>query len=107
MGHGKLKKFAENETFRCLLQPSAEEVLVRGGASVPVSGSHPALVLRPHPIRGNWNRQMFAAEQPIVSVVHVLVQEMFHAIMVYLLDTQQETSKEEKGLNQQMAKLHL
>ena len=27
MGHGKLKKFAENETFRCLLQPSAEEVL--------------------------------------------------------------------------------
>ena len=66
MGHGKLKKFAENETFRCLLQPSAEEVLVRGGASVPVSGSHPALVLRPQPIRGNWNRQMFAAEQPIV-----------------------------------------
>ena len=28
MGHGKLKKFAENETFRCLLQPSAASVLV-------------------------------------------------------------------------------
>ena len=27
MGHDKLRKFAENETFRCLLQPSAAEVL--------------------------------------------------------------------------------
>ena len=66
MGHGKLKKFAENATFKCLLQPSAEEVLVRDGSSVPASGSHPALVLRDHPIRGNWNHQMFAAPQPIV-----------------------------------------
>ena len=29
MGHGKLKKFAENETFRCLLQPDASAVLAK------------------------------------------------------------------------------
>ena len=31
MGHGKLKKFSENATFRCLLQPASEEVLDRAG----------------------------------------------------------------------------
>ena len=56
MGHGKLRKFAENETFRCLLQPDASSVLVGGSRE---------LVLRDHPIKGNW-RSMFAAEQPIV-----------------------------------------
>ena len=30
MGHGKLKKFLENETFRCLLQPHTEEVVDLG-----------------------------------------------------------------------------
>ena len=57
MGHGKLKKFAENETFRCLLQPSATDVLAGGGRE---------LVLRDHPIKGKWNAQMFAKAQPIV-----------------------------------------
>jgi len=57
MGHGKLRKFAENETFRCLLQPDASSVLVKGGR---------ALVLRDHPIKGRWNTDMFAKEQPIV-----------------------------------------
>ncbi|MCR5019308.1 MAG: tRNA (guanosine(46)-N7)-methyltransferase TrmB, partial [Bacteroidales bacterium] len=56
MGHGKLRKFAENETFRCLLQPDASSVLVGGTRE---------LVLRDHPIKGNW-RSMFASEQPIV-----------------------------------------
>ena len=56
MGHGKLRKFAENETFRCLLQPEASSVLVGGTRE---------LVLRDHPIKGNW-RSMFASEQPIV-----------------------------------------
>ena len=30
MGHDKLRKFAENETFPCLLQPSADELLRDG-----------------------------------------------------------------------------
>ena len=59
MGHGKLKKFAENETFRCLLQPDASSVLAKPEGSRE-------LILRDHPIKGNWNREMFAKEQPIV-----------------------------------------
>lgn len=43
MGKGKLAKFAENETFNCLLQPDADSVL-RGD----------------DPIKGRWNREMFA-----------------------------------------------
>ena len=43
MGHDKLRKFAENETFACLLQPSAEEVLADGFDN-----------LRDHPIKGHW-----------------------------------------------------
>ena len=59
MGHGKLKKFAENETFRCLLQPDASSVLAKPEGSRE-------LVLRDHPIKGNWNRDMFEKPQPIV-----------------------------------------
>ena len=59
MGHGKLKKFAENETFRCLLQPDAASVLAKPEGSKE-------LVLRDHAIKGNWNRDMFAKPQPIV-----------------------------------------
>ena len=59
MGHGKLKKFAENETFRCLLQPDAASVLAKPEGSRE-------LVLRDHAIKGNWNRDMFAKPQPIV-----------------------------------------
>lgn len=55
MGHKKLKKFAENETFKCLLQPSAQEILADGFLS-----------LRDHEIKGNWNRDMFAKDQPII-----------------------------------------
>ena len=44
MGHDKLRKFAENETFSCLLQPSAEELLADG-----------YFHLRDHSIKGNWN----------------------------------------------------
>ena len=57
MGHGKLKKFAENETFRCLLQPAASDVLVKGSRE---------LVLNDHPIKGNWGREMFGNSNPIV-----------------------------------------
>ena len=59
MGHGKLKKFAENETFRCLLQPDASSVLAKPEGSRE-------LVLRDHAIKGNWNRDLFAKAQPIV-----------------------------------------
>ena len=59
MGHGKLKKFAENETFRCLLQPDASSVLAKPEGSRE-------LVLRDHAIKGNWTRDMFEKPQPIV-----------------------------------------
>lgn len=59
MGHDKLGKFAENETFSCLLQPEASSVLDK------VEGSN-SLILREHPIKGHWNERMFATAQPIV-----------------------------------------
>ena len=55
MGHDKLRKFAENETFKCLLQPSAAEALADGFFN-----------LRDHEIKGNWNERMFDAPRPIV-----------------------------------------
>lgn len=59
MGHGKLKKFAENERFRCLLQPDASAVLDR------TDGSR-ELKLRPHPVRGRWGADVFGNDRPIV-----------------------------------------
>ena len=55
MGHDKLRKFAENETFSCLLQPSAQEVLSRGFFD-----------LQDHAVKGHWNDRMFARPAPIV-----------------------------------------
>lgn len=55
MGHGKLRKFAENETFKCLLQPSSQELLADGYFS-----------LRDHEIKGHWNEKMFDKPRPIV-----------------------------------------
>lgn len=55
MGHDKLRKFAENETFRCLLQPSASEALANGYEN-----------LCDHAIKGRWHPDMFAAEAPLV-----------------------------------------
>ena len=49
MGKGKLKKFRENESFSCLVQPTTEEVLRRD-----------------HPLKGNWHRDMFHNDHPIV-----------------------------------------
>ena len=48
MGHDKLRKFAENETFSCLLQPSAQELLADG-----------YFHLRDHPVKGHWNDFFF------------------------------------------------
>ena len=55
MGHDKLRKFAENETFSCLLQPSASELLADGFFN-----------LRDHAVKGQWNATMFDAPRPIV-----------------------------------------
>lgn len=55
MGHDKLRKFAENEHFSCLLQPSAEDLLADG-----------FFALRDHAVKGRWNEQMFDAARPIV-----------------------------------------
>ena len=59
MGHGKLKKFAENETFRCLLQPDASAILAREPGSKE-------LKLNDHPIKGHWGAEMFGNSNPIV-----------------------------------------
>ena len=48
MGHDKLRKFAENESFSCLLQPDSRELLADGYAN-----------LRDHGIKGRWNAGMF------------------------------------------------
>ncbi len=49
MGKDKLRKFKENETFRCLVQPRTEEVL---GVD--------------HPLKGHWNDSFFKNDNPIV-----------------------------------------
>ena len=59
MGHGKLKKFAENETFRCLLQPDASAILNKEPGSK-------ALCLNDHAIKGRWGEEMFHNGNPIV-----------------------------------------
>ena len=59
MGHGKLKKFAENETFRCLLQPDASAILNKEPGSK-------ALRLNDHAIKGRWGQEMFGNDHPIV-----------------------------------------
>ena len=60
MGHGKLIKFAENETFRCLVQPDPARLLALK------TDPHGPLVLADHPLKGNWNDEMFAKSQPLV-----------------------------------------
>ena len=54
MGHDKLRKFAENETFSCLLQPSAQELLADGYFN-----------LRDHAVKGHW-AERFGNGRPIV-----------------------------------------
>ena len=56
MGHDKLRKFAENETFSCLLQPDASALLADGFFN-----------LANHPVKGNWSGAMFGgSEAPLV-----------------------------------------
>lgn len=58
MGHDKLRRFAENETFSCLLQPSADDVLAGGYFN-----------LADHPVKGHWNEKFFQAGSPDRDIV--------------------------------------
>lgn len=49
MGKDKLRKFRENETFKCLVQPSTSEVLNCD-----------------HPMKGNWGKDFFGNDNPII-----------------------------------------
>lgn len=49
MGKNKLKKFSENLTFRCMIQPDFEEVFDKD-----------------HPLKGNWRRDFFGNDNPVV-----------------------------------------
>ena len=49
MGKDKLRKFKENETFRCMVQPATSEVLNCD-----------------HPLKGRWNSDFFQNDKPIV-----------------------------------------
>lgn len=49
MGKDKLRKFRENETFGCLIQPATDEVLNTD-----------------HPFKGHWGEKMFGNDNPIV-----------------------------------------
>ncbi|MGN0190267.1 MAG: tRNA (guanosine(46)-N7)-methyltransferase TrmB [Candidatus Cryptobacteroides sp.] len=57
MGKDKLRKFRENETFGCLVQPSSDELLDRetGGGAV-----------RDFRLKGRWARDFFGNDNPIV-----------------------------------------
>lgn len=55
MGHDKLRKFAENESFPCLLQPSAQELLADGYFN-----------LRDHSVKGHWGERFADPSAPIV-----------------------------------------
>lgn len=58
MGHDKLRRFAENETFSCLLQPSASDVLAEGYFN-----------LTDHPVKGHWNGMFFPQGAPDRGIV--------------------------------------
>ena len=49
MGKDKLRKFRENESFRCLIQPSTDQVLNTD-----------------HPLKGHWHEKVFGNSNPIV-----------------------------------------
>lgn len=58
MGHDKLRKFAENETFGCLVQASSAELLADGYEN-----------LRDHPMKGRWRERMFPMQGPDAPLV--------------------------------------
>ena len=49
MGKDKLRRFAENLTFECFVQPAFEEAFRRD-----------------HPLKGHWHSDFFHNDRPIV-----------------------------------------
>lgn len=49
MGKDKIRKFKENETFRCLIQPPMDQV-----------------IRKDHPIKGHWGQEIFGNSNPII-----------------------------------------
>lgn len=49
MGKNKLKKFSENLTFRCMVQPEFDEIFSKD-----------------HPLKGHWRSDFFGNDNPIV-----------------------------------------
>ncbi len=48
-GKDKIRKFRENETFKCLIQPTTEELLGKD-----------------HHLKGNWGKEIFGNDHPII-----------------------------------------
>ena len=48
MGKDKLKRFAENLTFECMVQPEFEEIFHKD-----------------HPLKGRWHKDFFHNDNPI------------------------------------------
>ena len=48
MGKNKFKRFAENETFRCVIQPEFDEIFGKD-----------------HKLKGSWGREFFGNDNPI------------------------------------------
>lgn len=49
MGKDKLRRFAENLTFKCFVQPEFEDIFRKD-----------------HPLKGNWRRDFFGNDRPII-----------------------------------------
>lgn len=49
MGKDKLRRFAENLTFRHLVQPPLEKIIQEN-----------------HPLKGNWNQTIFGTDKPLI-----------------------------------------
>ena len=49
MGKDKLRKFAENLTFKCMVQPEFDDIFHKD-----------------HPLKGNWHKEFFHNDNPIV-----------------------------------------
>ena len=49
MGKDKLKRFAENLTFECMVQPEFEDIFHKD-----------------HPLKGRWHEEFFHNDNPII-----------------------------------------
>ena len=77
MGKDKLRKFKENETFGCLVQPCTDDLIVRpvDGAGNPDASpadtgdnayGHGKVLYKDHPLKGHWGERMFGNSHPVV-----------------------------------------